>query len=208
MTVTEKIELAEKRIAEIDEWLLDPNLTLMQTVVFRSHQAGPSLKDSRASKEALMARASQPFARVTTFNRSLPVESLPIRPSACSSFRAFRRCMSRGQPELVRSTSFGTFPGDKLRVALHVQSRPACPSNPGGQAPACYHNTWPSFNLWVYDGPTLVGQSSAYWNATQFVTLHNLTGSTKTYTIKLSVTSWSSLSGTTYAVTWLASPYS
>lgn len=102
-----------------------------------------------------------------------------------------------------------------LRAAALLQSRPACPTNPGcsestdggpvGGCTAssyCSSNPFVIFSLQIYDGNTLVAAANNTSTSYQFIRYVNTSGLDKTYKIKIVPLNYNGLTGTTWGVAW------
>jgi hypothetical protein len=91
-------------------------------------------------------------------------------------------------------------PGERLRVAAHIQARPSCGS------PASITNCSPTGTPWfwlaVYEGSTLAASSFSSTNSYQYVSLQNYGSVSKNYTIKVCMVLWNGLTSSTFGIAW------
>jgi hypothetical protein len=93
-------------------------------------------------------------------------------------------------------------PGQRLRVAGVFHASNSCGSPPSGTN--CGQADYPRVNMYIFDGGSIASNSLSMTNNYNLVTAVNSSGSTKTYQIKLWLSSWSTVTLSYYSVAWVS----
>jgi hypothetical protein len=93
-------------------------------------------------------------------------------------------------------------PGQRLRVAGVFHGTNSCGSPPS--ASNCGQVDYPRVNMYIFDGGSIASNSLSMTNNYNLVTAVNSSGSTKTYQIKLWLSSWSTVTLSYYSVAWVS----